>query len=375
MLQDMVAHSSAAFRASAASTTHMASSASATLNAGLDALTSSQQDICLKVGQNADTLDLHLTQTGGAFTTQMQGVSTASQGADAVLSTVSGEVGAKRKFLDHTVGELAVEVGGAIETALGVVDSTSLTASQVLTDVSAASRAMQATASTSTDAFAAYMDCEGDLLCATLNTHFSALGGHVLTHIEGLGEMEESAQRHDWVISESAVPVTGSTPQKLSLTASQSPFKRTRAHREIKTAARGVGGVGYEEASRGIAEAGGAPGADEEEGEIEGEGQMEEEMVGEEMEASEEVEGGAEMAEEGEEEGRAISRFSEESASSASSKACKDPTAPTAPTSAPEEAQDENSPVSPNVPKKRRTTKIAGPSTRPSRSQSANLDI
>jgi hypothetical protein len=147
-------------------------------------------------------------------------------------------VGTKRKFLDSTVTDLCSEVATAIEQGVTVVDSTSATASKVLSDVSAASQAMNASASGAMDSFTAFMDEEGEALSSGLKEHFSMVASHAGAQSSGLAELLNEAGAHLEAMQACKVEPTGSTPRKTREATFEGPFKRTRSHAAIRETAR-----------------------------------------------------------------------------------------------------------------------------------------
>jgi hypothetical protein len=155
-----------------------------------------------------------------------------------MLASVSGMVGTKRKFLDSTVTDLCNDVAAAIDQGVSVVDSTSATASKVLSDVSAASQAMNVCASAAMDSFNEFMDQEGEALSSGLKEHFSVVACHAGAQSSGLAELLNEAGAHLEAMQACKVDPTGSTPRKTREASFEGPFKRTRSHAAIRESTR-----------------------------------------------------------------------------------------------------------------------------------------
>lgn len=270
MLQELVSSSTAAFDESAVRTASMTSAASQRLDQGISALSSAQGALTHHGAQHSEAVSSLIASSSAAFSGDMSVVSTQRQTADSVLATVSGMVGSKRKFLDCTVTELCAHVDGAIQQGVSVVDATSATASKVLSDVSSASQAMNASASSAMDTFTTFMDQEGEALSSGLDTHFSAVETHSATQTADLSALQKAGGIHRETIQESKVQATGATPRKVQPGSFEGPFKRTRSHGLIRNIAKqsllppssaeegssvdGAATLNYEVAKQGIAE-------------------------------------------------------------------------------------------------------------------------
>jgi hypothetical protein len=136
----------------------MCNTASACVDTGLSALSQSEQRKLAHCEQHAQSTAAILASSSSDFSSEMQVVTAQGIDADRTLATVSGMVGAKRKFLDSTVTELCEHVDNAIEEGVKVVDATSEMATKVLSDVSNASQAMDASSGAALASFTAFMD-------------------------------------------------------------------------------------------------------------------------------------------------------------------------------------------------------------------------
>eukprot|EP01032_Pedospumella_encystans_P009650 gene9650-11342_t len=146
MLQELVSKGSAAFASSAARSASLCTSATQRLDQGISILSAAQRHIQHETEQHDQSVSALLTATTHQFTSDMSIVAEQRATADSTLSTVSGMVGTKRKYLDETVTELCAHVDEAIAQGVTVVENTSATANKVLSDVSQASQAMNSTA-------------------------------------------------------------------------------------------------------------------------------------------------------------------------------------------------------------------------------------
>ena len=238
MLAELVTKGAAAFEASAARTTAFSSAAAQRLDQGILAFNSAQSGIHTGAVQHSAEIKALLAQSSQQFTTDMSVVSLQRETADNTLSTVSGMVGAKRKYLDVTVTELCAHVDAAIEQGVTVVDATSATANKVLSDVSSASQAMNATASGAMDTFTAFMDQEGEALRSGLQDHFNTVSAHAQAQNGDLVALKKAAGIHSETMEGHRLPSSGRTPQKVAPVSFEGPFKRTRSHGVIRSEAK-----------------------------------------------------------------------------------------------------------------------------------------
>jgi len=235
MLKEMVASSNNALTTSMNHAKDMTNAAVSSIDAGVSSITSAQNNIHAQNVAHASGVTSQAGVTNSTFTAEMSVLTQQRDSADEVLSTVSGAVGNKRKFLDSTVTELCSSVHSAIKEGVDVVDQTSATAKNVLSNVSTAAQSMNATASEAMDGFTSYIESEGKTLTSTLDDHFTAAQVHVVEAAAAVGSLQDSADRHDWRMSESATQSSGTTPTKVvPSSVGESPLKRTRNHGEIR---------------------------------------------------------------------------------------------------------------------------------------------
>ena len=269
MLQEMVIAGSAAFAASTSRSASLVSTSTQHLAQGVDCLLASQQAALQSGAAHNESVAQLIATSSSTFQEDMEVISSQRTTADSTLAGVSGMVGTKRKFLDCTVTELCGHVETAIQQGVEVVDKTSFTASKVLSDVSAASQDMSASASSAMDTFTGFMDKEGEALRSGLQAHFSTVSAHTGAQSAGLAALLGEAGAHAEAMDACRVEVTGATPRKVQPASFEGPFKRTRSHSTIRQSARsdvleshsmeeGMEGpattVRYEVAKTGIAE-------------------------------------------------------------------------------------------------------------------------
>ena len=238
MLQELVSKGSAAFASSAARSASLCTSATQRLDQGISALSTAQRHIQHETEQHDQSVSALLTSTTHQFTSDMSIVAEQRATADSTLSTVSGMVGTKRKYLDETVTELCAHVDEAIAQGVTVVENTSVTANKVLSDVSQASQAMNSTASSAMDTFTAFMDQEGEALCSGLQSHFDTVAAHAQVQTQDLSALQKAAGIHNETMEGQRLASTGRTPQKVAPVSFEGPFKRTRSHGIIRTEAK-----------------------------------------------------------------------------------------------------------------------------------------
>jgi hypothetical protein len=238
MLQELVTTGSAAFETSAARSSALDCAVASRLEVGVTALTAAQSAIQQSGAQHHQAVSALAQSSSDRFTVDMQVASAQRLTADSTLASVSGAVGAKRKFLDSTVTELCSHVDVAIQQGVTVVNSTSATASKVLSDVSAASQAMDASASASMDAFTSFMDQEGEALSEGLKAHFGMVASHAGAQSAGLAALHKEAGAHGEAMQAARLLTTGTTPRKVQRANFEGPFKRTRSHVAIRDQAR-----------------------------------------------------------------------------------------------------------------------------------------
>lgn len=261
MLQELVASGTSAFDESAVRTANMTAAAAQRVDQGISAMSAAQSALSQHSAQHGTRLSSLITASSAAFAGDMSVVSGQRQTADSVLATVSGMVGTKRKYLDSTVTELCSHVDTAIQKGVAVVDTTSATASKVLSDVSNASQAMEATASAAMETFTSFMDQEGEALSSGMDSHFSAVSAHASTQSADLMALQKAGGIHQEAVQATAVQVTGATPRKVQPSSFEGPFKRTRSHSVIRGAAKSSlqpseegETISYEAAKQGIAD-------------------------------------------------------------------------------------------------------------------------
>lgn len=262
MLQELVSKGTAAFDSSAALSASMATAAAQRLDEGIASLSATQNSIQVLSATHNSGVTALSASSAHQFTSDMTIVSEQRASADSMLATVSGMVGAKRKYLDVTVSDLCAHVDSAIEQGVAVVDATSATASKVLSDVSSASQAMNTTASQAMDTFTSFMDQEGEALSSGLQAHFGVVASHANEQTGDLVALKKAAGIHSESMEASRLQQTGSTPRKIAPISFEGPFKRTRSHGVIRASARtalvcteeGAEGVTYDAARAGIAE-------------------------------------------------------------------------------------------------------------------------
>lgn len=234
MLQELVTTGVSAFEASTARARTMNTATTERLHEGVAALSSAQAAIHQNSMLHNQAVSALVQSSSSTFSADMQVAATQRQSADQMLASVSGAVGTKRKFLDSTVTELCSHVDAAIEQGVQVVDSTSATATKVLSDVSAASQAMKASATASMEAFTQFMDQEGEALSEGLQAHFGMVASHAGAQSAGLAALHREAGAHGEAMQAAKLQATGTTPRKVQVAAFEGPFKRTRSHGAIR---------------------------------------------------------------------------------------------------------------------------------------------
>lgn len=152
---------------------------------------------------------------------------------DTSLKAVSGSVLIQKQKLEETVSDVVQRVDQSVKNGCEVIQSTSLVANKVVTDVSNASQSMSIKATESMGEFKEFLEDTGTKLSTQLSTHFSDLDEHMKSQEASLIQVEGQLNSFSETILAIQVTPTGATPKKQKF-ASLPVLVATRDHEEIK---------------------------------------------------------------------------------------------------------------------------------------------
>jgi hypothetical protein len=190
---------------------------------------------------SSNTLKAHTLANAETFKDQIETIKCSRASAENTLTSISGTVIDKKRFLDGTVETLINDIGTAISSASDVVSHTSETANAILRDVTNATTRMNKATTESTDTLTAFLDDEGDAINLKLGAHFDSLHRHLGDQQVASDEMVNSVVAFGSEMADSQLKATGKTPKKTAPFKSLDKLASTRDHAVIKAEA--VSGV------------------------------------------------------------------------------------------------------------------------------------